>query len=142
MLLPYTYTCVGVGLHELDAVNDQEVKDFRSKTFRISEERMQCIHMMTCTEWLEACFSPQLEPAAGTALTNGLSDRTADLKVIIHFVQSQVGVSILQCLYLCEEIVTRRVLSVCIVPIFIPKDDLNCNKYGMLCSSLKTSTWT
>uniref|UniRef100_A0A8D0AM37 phosphatidylinositol-4,5-bisphosphate 3-kinase n=1 Tax=Sander lucioperca TaxID=283035 RepID=A0A8D0AM37_SANLU len=85
---------IGKGLHELDAINDQEVKDFRSKMFRLSEERMQQVQMMTCTEWLQACFSPQLEPLAGTAITDGLNDRPADLKVIIHFDQSQDSASL------------------------------------------------
>ncbi|KAM4567297.1 phosphatidylinositol 4,5-bisphosphate 3-kinase catalytic subunit beta isoform 1-T4 [Odontesthes bonariensis] len=83
---------IGKGLHELDAINDQEVKDFRSKMFRSSEERMQRVQMMTCTEWLQACFSPQLEPAAGS--TDGVNDRPADLKVIIHFDQSQDSTSL------------------------------------------------
>uniref|UniRef100_A0A8C4HS74 phosphatidylinositol-4,5-bisphosphate 3-kinase n=1 Tax=Dicentrarchus labrax TaxID=13489 RepID=A0A8C4HS74_DICLA len=83
---------ISKGLHELDGINDQEVKDFRSKMFRMSEERMQKVQMMTCMEWLEACFSPQLEPAPGTAITDGLNDRPADLKVTIHFDQSQVRV--------------------------------------------------
>uniref|UniRef100_A0A8C5ENU4 phosphatidylinositol-4,5-bisphosphate 3-kinase n=1 Tax=Gouania willdenowi TaxID=441366 RepID=A0A8C5ENU4_GOUWI len=65
---------IGKGLHELDAINDQEVKDFRSKMFRISEERMQQVQMMTCTEWLQACFSPQLEPAASAIISDGVSD--------------------------------------------------------------------
>uniref|UniRef100_A0A672H488 phosphatidylinositol-4,5-bisphosphate 3-kinase n=1 Tax=Salarias fasciatus TaxID=181472 RepID=A0A672H488_SALFA len=78
---------IGKGLHELDAINDQEVKDFRIKMFRLSEERMQRVQMMTCTEWLQACFSPQLEPPAATAVTDGVNDRAADLKVIIHFDQ-------------------------------------------------------
>ncbi|XP_069003589.1 phosphatidylinositol 4,5-bisphosphate 3-kinase catalytic subunit beta isoform [Embiotoca jacksoni] len=85
---------IGKGLHELDAINDQEVKDFRSKTFRISEEKMQRVQMMTCTEWLQACFSPQLEPAVGTDVTDGVNDQTADLKVIIHFDQSQDSASL------------------------------------------------
>ncbi|XP_037320033.2 phosphatidylinositol 4,5-bisphosphate 3-kinase catalytic subunit beta isoform [Pungitius pungitius] len=87
---------IGKGLHELDAINDQEVKDFRSKMFRLSEERMQKVQMMTCTEWLQACFSPQLEPPAGggAAVTEGLNDRPADLKVIIHFDQSQDSASL------------------------------------------------
>ncbi|TKS81407.1 Phosphatidylinositol 4,5-bisphosphate 3-kinase catalytic subunit beta isoform [Collichthys lucidus] len=80
---------IGKGLHELDAINDQEVKDFRAKMFRMSEERMQRVQMMTCTEWLQACFSPQLEPAAGPAISDGVNDRQADLKVTIHFNQSQ-----------------------------------------------------
>uniref|UniRef100_M3ZWR1 Phosphatidylinositol 4,5-bisphosphate 3-kinase catalytic subunit beta isoform n=1 Tax=Xiphophorus maculatus TaxID=8083 RepID=M3ZWR1_XIPMA len=83
---------IGKGLHELDGINDQEVKDFRSKMFRLSEEKMQRVQMMTCDEWLQACFSPQLEPAALTTITDGLNDRPADLKVIIHFDQSQVRV--------------------------------------------------
>ncbi|XP_028274773.1 phosphatidylinositol 4,5-bisphosphate 3-kinase catalytic subunit beta isoform [Parambassis ranga] len=85
---------IGKGLHELDAINDQEVKDFRSKMFRISEERMQRLQMLNCSEWLQACFSPQLEPAAGTAITDGANDRPADLKVIIHFDQSQDSASL------------------------------------------------
>uniref|UniRef100_A0A667XJ01 phosphatidylinositol-4,5-bisphosphate 3-kinase n=1 Tax=Myripristis murdjan TaxID=586833 RepID=A0A667XJ01_9TELE len=80
---------IGKGLHELDALQDQEVKDFRSKMFRISEEKMQRVQKMTWTEWLQACFSPQLENGGG-AITDGLNDRPADLKVIIHFDQSQV----------------------------------------------------
>lgn len=79
------------GLHELDAINDQEVKDFRSKMIRISEDRMQKFQMMTCTEWLQACFSPQLEPSAEPAINGGTNERPADLKVIIHFDQSQVS---------------------------------------------------
>uniref|UniRef100_A0A8D2ZCU7 phosphatidylinositol-4,5-bisphosphate 3-kinase n=1 Tax=Scophthalmus maximus TaxID=52904 RepID=A0A8D2ZCU7_SCOMX len=81
---------IGKGLHELDAMNDQEVKDFRSKTFRISEERMQGVQMMTCTEWLQSCFSPQLEPD----VADGAADWSADLKVIIHFDQSQDSASL------------------------------------------------
>lgn len=79
------------GLHELDAINDQEVKDFRSKMIRISEEWMQKFQMMTCTEWMQTCFSPQLEHSAGPAINGGTNDRPADLKVIIHFDQSQVS---------------------------------------------------
>ncbi|KAM3874811.1 phosphatidylinositol 4,5-bisphosphate 3-kinase catalytic subunit beta isoform [Diretmus argenteus] len=82
------------GLHELDALQDQEVNDFRSKMFRISEERMQHVQMMTWSEWLQACFSPQLEPGAGAAITDGVNDRPADFKVIIHFDQSQDSASL------------------------------------------------
>ncbi|XP_026185369.1 phosphatidylinositol 4,5-bisphosphate 3-kinase catalytic subunit beta isoform [Mastacembelus armatus] len=85
---------IGKGLHELDAINEQEVKDFRSKMFRFSEERMQRVQMMTCTEWLQSCFSPQLEPAAGSAITDGVNDRPSDLKVIIHFDLSQDSISL------------------------------------------------
>uniref|UniRef100_A0A3B3BLJ0 Phosphatidylinositol 4,5-bisphosphate 3-kinase catalytic subunit beta isoform n=2 Tax=Oryzias melastigma TaxID=30732 RepID=A0A3B3BLJ0_ORYME len=85
---------IGKGLHELDGINDQEVKDFRSKMQRLSEERMQRVQMMSFSEWLQACFSPQLEPAAGTAITDGANDWPADLKVIIHFDQSQDSTSL------------------------------------------------
>uniref|UniRef100_A0A3P9DR10 phosphatidylinositol-4,5-bisphosphate 3-kinase n=1 Tax=Maylandia zebra TaxID=106582 RepID=A0A3P9DR10_9CICH len=85
---------IGKGLHELDALNDQEVKDFRSKMFRISEERMQQIQMMAFSEWVQACYSPQLEPAAVTAITAGVNDAPVDLKVIIHFDQSQDSASL------------------------------------------------
>uniref|UniRef100_A0A6Q2WU53 Phosphatidylinositol 4,5-bisphosphate 3-kinase catalytic subunit beta isoform n=1 Tax=Esox lucius TaxID=8010 RepID=A0A6Q2WU53_ESOLU len=45
---------IGKGLHELDALPDQEVKDFRSKMFRISEEKMQRVQLMNWSEcrWL------------------------------------------------------------------------------------------
>uniref|UniRef100_A0A3P9LWL3 phosphatidylinositol-4,5-bisphosphate 3-kinase n=1 Tax=Oryzias latipes TaxID=8090 RepID=A0A3P9LWL3_ORYLA len=85
---------IGKGLHELDGINDQEVKDFRSKMQRLSEERMQRVQMMSFTEWLQACFSPQLEPSAGTAIADGANDWPADLKVIIHFDQSQDSTSL------------------------------------------------
>uniref|UniRef100_A0A8C6UYG0 phosphatidylinositol-4,5-bisphosphate 3-kinase n=1 Tax=Neogobius melanostomus TaxID=47308 RepID=A0A8C6UYG0_9GOBI len=81
---------IGKGLHELDAINDQEVKDFRGKTLRQSEEKMQKVQMMSCTEWLQASFSQQLEPGPGPDQINGVSDRSTDLKVTIHFDQSQV----------------------------------------------------
>ncbi|XP_034054362.1 phosphatidylinositol 4,5-bisphosphate 3-kinase catalytic subunit beta isoform isoform X2 [Gymnodraco acuticeps] len=81
---------IGKGLHELDAMNDQEVKDFRSKMFRLSEERMQQVQMMSCNEWLQACFSPQLEPPAGAAAIA----EPVDLKIIIHLDQSQDSASL------------------------------------------------
>lgn len=83
------------GLHELSAINDQEVKDFRSKMARISEERMQKIERMTYTEWLKASYSPQLEVITDTTIME-YNDRPADLKVIIHFDQSQVKAKFLQ----------------------------------------------
>ncbi|KAM9318223.1 phosphatidylinositol 4,5-bisphosphate 3-kinase catalytic subunit beta isoform 2-T2 [Pholidichthys leucotaenia] len=80
---------IGKGLHELDALNDQEVKDFRSKMFRLSEKRMQELQMMTRSEWLQTCFSPHLESEAEISIIDGVIDHPADLKVIIHFDQSQ-----------------------------------------------------
>uniref|UniRef100_A0A3B4AGN1 phosphatidylinositol-4,5-bisphosphate 3-kinase n=1 Tax=Periophthalmus magnuspinnatus TaxID=409849 RepID=A0A3B4AGN1_9GOBI len=85
---------IGKGLHELDAINDQEVKDFRSKMFRLSEERMQKVQMMSCTEWLQTSFSQQPETGPGPDQVNGVSDRTTDLKVTIHFDLSQDSASL------------------------------------------------
>uniref|UniRef100_A0A673X144 Phosphatidylinositol-4,5-bisphosphate 3-kinase, catalytic subunit beta n=1 Tax=Salmo trutta TaxID=8032 RepID=A0A673X144_SALTR len=88
---------IGKGLHELDALQDQEVKDFRSKMFRISEEKMQQVQLMTWSEWLQACFSPQLEPGGGaTPVTDGVNDKQAEasLKVTMHFDQSQYSLCI------------------------------------------------
>uniref|UniRef100_A0AAQ5YUT3 phosphatidylinositol-4,5-bisphosphate 3-kinase n=1 Tax=Amphiprion ocellaris TaxID=80972 RepID=A0AAQ5YUT3_AMPOC len=116
---------IGKGLHELDAINDQEVKDFRCKMLRISEERMQQVQMMTCTEWLQACFSPQLEPAAGTAIMDGVNDRPSDLKVIIHFDQSQVRV----CYPVLETLTTLRRLY--------PNPVLSCAQYIRTCLQAK-----
>ncbi|XP_061683150.1 phosphatidylinositol 4,5-bisphosphate 3-kinase catalytic subunit beta isoform isoform X2 [Syngnathoides biaculeatus] len=82
---------IGKGLHELDGMDDQEVKDFRCKMSRISEERMQRLQMMTWTEWMHASFSPQLEPRI---INDGLNECTTDLKVIIHFDQSQDSASL------------------------------------------------
>ncbi|KAK6296136.1 phosphatidylinositol 4,5-bisphosphate 3-kinase catalytic subunit beta isoform-like isoform X1 [Coregonus clupeaformis] len=88
---------IGKGLHELDALQDQEVKDFRSKMFRISEEKMQRVQLMTWSEWLQACFSPQLEPGGGA--TDGVNDKQAEasLKVTMHFDQSQDTASLKVC---------------------------------------------
>uniref|UniRef100_A0A6Q2Z7F3 phosphatidylinositol-4,5-bisphosphate 3-kinase n=1 Tax=Esox lucius TaxID=8010 RepID=A0A6Q2Z7F3_ESOLU len=70
---------IGKGLHELDALPDQEVKDFRSKMFRISEEKMQRVQLMNWSEWLQACFCPQLEPVVGAAAgTDGVNDKQAE----------------------------------------------------------------
>lgn len=56
---------------------------------RISEERMQTIERMTCTEWLQASYSSQLDLTADTTAMD-CNERPADLKVIIHFDQSLV----------------------------------------------------
>lgn len=75
------------GLHELDALQDQEVKDFRSKMQRISEEKMQSVHMMSWAEWLQSCFSPQLEVGP----VDALCDRNEGfIKITMHYNQSQV----------------------------------------------------
>ncbi|XP_035240996.1 phosphatidylinositol 4,5-bisphosphate 3-kinase catalytic subunit beta isoform [Anguilla anguilla] len=83
---------IGKGLHELDALQDQEVKDFRSKMFRISEENMQRVQMMTWMEWLHSCFAPQLESGGTEVLQERLYEGT--LKITMHFDQSQDTVSL------------------------------------------------
>uniref|UniRef100_A0A7N8YCD2 phosphatidylinositol-4,5-bisphosphate 3-kinase n=1 Tax=Mastacembelus armatus TaxID=205130 RepID=A0A7N8YCD2_9TELE len=118
---------IGKGLHELDAINEQEVKDFRSKMFRFSEERMQRVQMMTCTEWLQSCFSPQLEPAAGSAITDGVNDRPSDLKVIIHFDLSQVSLVLCQC---CSLTFSQQQVQTCVWDVSSPFKIVlvNCSK--------------
>lgn len=61
------------------------MKDFRAKMLRVSEERMQHYHTMTWSEWLQGCFSPQMETTT--------TDYSAEeyLKITIHFDQSQVS---------------------------------------------------
>uniref|UniRef100_A0A673HNG1 phosphatidylinositol-4,5-bisphosphate 3-kinase n=1 Tax=Sinocyclocheilus rhinocerous TaxID=307959 RepID=A0A673HNG1_9TELE len=75
---------IGKGLHELDALQDQQVKDFRSKMKRVSEEKMQRMQLMSCGEWLRSCYSTQL----GTGSLENLIDKhegdTASLKVSLH----------------------------------------------------------
>lgn len=63
------------------------MKDFRSKMQRISEEKMQSVQMMSWAEWLQSCFSPQIEVAP----VDGLCDRNEGfIKITMHFNQSQV----------------------------------------------------
>lgn len=82
----------GTGLHELDALQDQEVKDFRYKMKRISEEKMHQMQMMSWGEWLRICYSPQLE----TGLLENLIDKHEGvIKITMHYDQSQVCSDIL-----------------------------------------------
>ena len=79
------------GLHELDALQAQEVKDFRSKMLRVSEARMQFYHTMTWSEWLQACFSPQMETTGVVPPVASSYSQEEYLKITIHFDQSQVS---------------------------------------------------
>ncbi|XP_022528881.1 phosphatidylinositol 4,5-bisphosphate 3-kinase catalytic subunit beta isoform [Astyanax mexicanus] len=78
---------IGKGLHELDALQDQEVKDFRSKMQRNSEEKMQCVQMMSWGEWLQSCFSPQIEPGPIDEIYDARNEN--DIKITMHYNQSQ-----------------------------------------------------
>lgn len=84
---------IGKGLHELDALQDQEVKDFRGKMLRVSEERMQRYHTMTWSEWLQGCFSPQMETTSSAAASITYNPDEY-LKITIHFDQSQDAASL------------------------------------------------
>ncbi|XP_073673718.1 phosphatidylinositol 4,5-bisphosphate 3-kinase catalytic subunit beta isoform isoform X1 [Garra rufa] len=77
---------IGKGLHELDALQDQEVKDFRSKMKRISEEKMQRMQLMSWGEWLRSCYSPQLETGS---LENLIDKHEGVIKITMHYDQSQ-----------------------------------------------------
>ena len=79
------------GLHELDALQAQEVKDFRAKMLRVSEARMQFYHAMTWSEWLQACFSPQMETTGAAPPAASSYSQEDYLKITIHFDQSQVS---------------------------------------------------
>ncbi|KAL7851419.1 hypothetical protein AOLI_G00217750 [Acnodon oligacanthus] len=75
---------IGKGLHELDALQDQEVKDFRIKMQRISEEKMLRVQTMSWGEWLQSCFPPQIEAGPFE------DDRNeGDIKITMHYNQSQ-----------------------------------------------------
>ncbi|KAL6467791.1 hypothetical protein MHYP_G00234680 [Metynnis hypsauchen] len=75
---------IGKGLHELDALQDQEVKDFRIKMQRISEEKMQRVQTMSWGEWLQSCFPPQIEVGPFEDDWN-----EGDIKITMHYNQSQ-----------------------------------------------------
>ncbi|XP_051534468.1 phosphatidylinositol 4,5-bisphosphate 3-kinase catalytic subunit beta isoform-like isoform X2 [Myxocyprinus asiaticus] len=77
---------IGKGLHELDALQEQEVKDFRSKMKRISEEKMQRMQMMSWGEWLRSFNAPQVE--AGS-LENLIDKHEGGIKITMHYDQSQ-----------------------------------------------------
>lgn len=77
---------IGKGLHELDALQDQQVKDFRSKMKRISEEKMQRMQLMSWGEWLRSCYSTQLETES---LENLIDKHEGVIKITMHYDQSQ-----------------------------------------------------
>ncbi|XP_063061973.1 phosphatidylinositol 4,5-bisphosphate 3-kinase catalytic subunit beta isoform [Engraulis encrasicolus] len=89
-------TLIGKGLQELDSLEDQEVKEFRQKMQRITEENLQRLQMMSLGEWLSRSYSTQLDLAPtddviNTRLTEG------GIKVTIHYDQSQDTASVRVC---------------------------------------------
>uniref|UniRef100_A0AAY4DAB5 phosphatidylinositol-4,5-bisphosphate 3-kinase n=1 Tax=Denticeps clupeoides TaxID=299321 RepID=A0AAY4DAB5_9TELE len=79
---------IGKGLHELDSLQDQEIKDFRTKMQQISKEKIQRIQVMSWEEWLRTHFSPQLE----VGQVDGMIEKLCEdgIKVTMHYDQSQV----------------------------------------------------
>lgn len=78
----------------MDALQDQQVKDFRSKMRRISEEKMQRMQLMSWGEWLRSCYSMQLETGS---LENLIDKHEGVIKITMHYDQSQVCSVILVC---------------------------------------------
>lgn len=76
------------GLQEFDALQDNEVRDFRSKMRKISEEKMQSMLNLSWLEWLKCTFPPELEPS----IQDNIQDRLygGNLVVAIHFENCQV----------------------------------------------------
>uniref|UniRef100_W5MA77 phosphatidylinositol-4,5-bisphosphate 3-kinase n=1 Tax=Lepisosteus oculatus TaxID=7918 RepID=W5MA77_LEPOC len=95
---------IGKGLHELDALQDPEVKDFRTKMFRISEDKMQKLQMMTWMEWLQCYFSPVLD----STVPDGIQDK---LNVTMHFSHSQDTASLAISPYMTPNDLTEQAVK-------------------------------
>ncbi|KAM4770719.1 phosphatidylinositol 4,5-bisphosphate 3-kinase catalytic subunit beta isoform 2-T2 [Rhinophrynus dorsalis] len=74
---------IGKGLHEFDALEDKEVKEFRGKMRKISEEKIQSLLGLSWVEWLKCTFPPELEPSIQGNIQNKLYG--GNLVVAIHF---------------------------------------------------------
>ncbi|XP_061492720.1 phosphatidylinositol 4,5-bisphosphate 3-kinase catalytic subunit beta isoform isoform X2 [Rhineura floridana] len=74
---------IGKGLHEFDALQDPEVKEFRIKMRRISEEKMQAVVVLSWMDWLKYTYPPELEPGVQDNLQDKLYG--GNLVVAVHF---------------------------------------------------------
>ncbi|KAJ7324908.1 hypothetical protein JRQ81_017928 [Phrynocephalus forsythii] len=74
---------IGKGLHEFDALQDPEVKEFRIKMRRISEERMHSLVRLSWMDWLKHTYPPELEPTVQENLQDKLY--SGNLVVAVHF---------------------------------------------------------
>nr|XP_028586853.1 phosphatidylinositol 4,5-bisphosphate 3-kinase catalytic subunit beta isoform isoform X2 [Podarcis muralis] len=74
---------IGKGLHEFDALQDPEVKEFRIKMRLISEEKMQSLVGLSWMDWLKYTYPPHLEPATQENLQDKLYG--GNLVVAVHF---------------------------------------------------------
>ncbi|MBN3272232.1 PK3CB kinase, partial [Polyodon spathula] len=79
---------ISKGLHELDALQDPEVKEFRAKMIRISEEKMQKLQLLTWMEWLQCSFCPLLEPSVPDSILDKLHG--GQIVIAVRFDNSQV----------------------------------------------------
>ncbi|XP_041119907.1 phosphatidylinositol 4,5-bisphosphate 3-kinase catalytic subunit beta isoform-like [Polyodon spathula] len=79
---------ISKGLHELDALQDPEVKEFRAKMLRVSEEKMQKLQLLTWMEWLQCSFCPLLEPNVPDNILDKLHG--GQIVIAIRFDNSQI----------------------------------------------------
>ncbi|MGH0173011.1 UNVERIFIED_CONTAM: hypothetical protein FKN15_008488 [Acipenser sinensis] len=79
---------ISKGLHELDALQDPEVKEFRTKMLRISEEKMQKLQLLTWMEWLQCSFCPLLEPSVPDSILDKLHG--GQIVIAVRFDNSQI----------------------------------------------------
>lgn len=77
------------GLHEFDALQDPEIKEFRIKMRQISEEKMQSLMGLSLMNWLKHTYPPELEPA----IQDNFQDKLygGNIVVAVHYENSQVG---------------------------------------------------
>nr|XP_042709502.1 phosphatidylinositol 4,5-bisphosphate 3-kinase catalytic subunit beta isoform isoform X2 [Chrysemys picta bellii] len=78
---------IGKGLHEFDALQDPEVKEFRSKMRRISEEKLLSLVGLSWVDWLKHSYPPEQEPSVPENFQDKLYG--GNLVVAIHFDKCQ-----------------------------------------------------
>ncbi|MBN3300650.1 PK3CB kinase, partial [Amia calva] len=118
---------ISKGLHELDALQDSEVKDFRSKMFRICEEKMQKLQMFTWMEWLQTCFSPQLDPCTPDSIQDKLYEGM--VKVTMHFNHSQDTASLIISPYTTPNALTEQAVKKWLTTHGTDEEEVNCSNY-------------
>ncbi|KAM4695460.1 phosphatidylinositol 4,5-bisphosphate 3-kinase catalytic subunit beta isoform 1-T2 [Discoglossus pictus] len=74
---------IGKGLQEFDSLQDNEVKEFRTKMRKISEDKIHSLLGLTWVEWLKCTFPPELEPALQENVQDQLHG--GNLVLAIHF---------------------------------------------------------
>ncbi|XP_059803922.1 phosphatidylinositol 4,5-bisphosphate 3-kinase catalytic subunit beta isoform [Hypanus sabinus] len=74
---------IGKGLHEFDALTDPEVKEFRSKTRKISEENMLKRQGLSWMDWLQQNFPPEIDATSVNSAEDKLHKE--NFLVVIRF---------------------------------------------------------